>query len=102
MSTRDLDGQVIAESVEKVKEPALYKVLLHNDDYSSMEFVVLVLEAVFHKDNQEANRIMLNVHKQGIGVAGVFPLEIAETKVALVHDLAKKNEFPLRCSLEKA
>ncbi len=102
MPTKDMEGQVITENTEKVKEPDFYKVLLHNDDYSSMEFVVLVLESVFHKNNQEANQIMLNVHNQGIGVAGIFPYEIAETKVALVHDLAKRNEFPLRCSIEKA
>ena len=78
-----------------------WKVLLHNDDYTSMEFVVTILERVFHKSTPEATRIMLNVHQQGIGLAGVFTREIAETKVTVVHDLARKNEFPLRCSMEK-
>jgi len=84
-----------------VEEPPLYKVLLHNDDYTSMEFVVLLLEKVFNKSTAEATRVMLNVHQQGIGVAGIYNRQIAETKMAVVHDLARKNEFPLRCSMEK-
>jgi ATP-dependent Clp protease adaptor protein ClpS len=91
----------VADDKTEVKEPPLYKVLLHNDDYTSMEFVVLLLEKVFNKSTAEATRIMLNVHQQGIGVAGVYHKEIAETKVAIVHDLAQKNEFPLKCSIEK-
>lgn len=91
----ETDSRILAQ------EPPLYKVLLHNDDYTSMEFVVLLLEKVFNKSTPEATRIMLNVHQQGIGIAGVYHKEIAETKVAIVHDLAQKNEFPLRCSLEK-
>jgi ATP-dependent Clp protease adaptor protein ClpS len=83
-------------------EPPLYKVLLHNDDYTSMEFVVAILEQIFQKNHEEAIRIMLNVHEQGIGVAGIYTKEICETKIALVHDLARRNEFPLRCSMEKA
>ena len=98
---RDLEGWVVTEDRTRVKEPPLYKVLLHNDDYTSMEFVVLVLEKIFHKSTAEATRIMLNVHHQGIGVAGVYHKEIAETKVAIVHDLAQKNESPLKCSIEK-
>ena len=98
---RDFEGWVETDSKTKVTEPPLYKVLLHNDDYTSMEFVVLLLEKVFNKSTPEATRIMLNVHQQGIGVAGVYHKEIAETKVAIVHDLAQKNEYPLRCSLEK-
>jgi ATP-dependent Clp protease adaptor protein ClpS len=103
MSRKELDfeGWVLTDEKTKVKEPSLYKVLLHNDDYTSMEFVVLLLEKVFHKSIAEATRIMLNVHQQGIGIAGVYHKEIAETKVAIVHDLAQKNEYPLRCSLEK-
>lgn len=85
----------------ELQEPPLYKVLLHNDDYTTMDFVVMVLETVFHKDTGEATRIMLNVHHQGLGVAGVYTREIGETKVAIVHDLARKNQFPLKCSLEK-
>ncbi|KPK00049.1 MAG: Clp protease ClpS [Desulfobacterales bacterium SG8_35] len=98
---RDFEGWVATDHITKVNEPPLYKVLLHNDDYTSMEFVVLLLEKVFNKTTPEATRIMLNVHQQGIGVAGVYNKEIAETKVAIVHDLAQKNEYPLRCSLEK-
>ena len=99
--SRDFEGWVATDHKTGVKEPSMYKVLLHNDDYTSMEFVVLLLEKVFHKSTAEATRIMLNVHQQGIGVAGVFQKEIAETKVAIVHDLAQKNEYPLRCSIEK-
>ena len=98
---RDFEGWVATDDKTKVKEPPLYKVLLHNDDYTSMEFVVLLLEKVFNKSTPEATRIMLNVHQQGIGVAGVYHKEIAETKMAIVHDLAQKNEYPLRCTMER-
>jgi ATP-dependent Clp protease adaptor protein ClpS len=98
---RDFEGWVLSDEKTRVTEPPLYKVLLHNDDYTSMEFVVLLLEKIFHKSTAEATRIMLNVHQQGLGIAGVYLKEIAETKVAIVHDLAKKNEYPLKCSIEK-
>lgn len=88
-------------SEQKTKQPPLYKVLLHNDDYTTMEFVIFVLMTVFHKDEAEAAQIMLHVHKKGIGVAGVCAKEIAETRVSQVHELAKEHEFPLRCSLEE-
>ena len=90
----------IREELE-VREPSLYRVLLHNDDYTSMDFVIMVLEQVFHKSTAEASKIMLNVHNQGVGVAGVYTREICETKISQVHDLARKNEFPLRCSMEQ-
>lgn len=96
-----IEEKTIAKDKEEVKEPPLYKVLLHNDDYTTMDFVVMVLESVFRKDTSEATRIMLNVHHQGLGVAGVYTREIGETKIAIVHDLARKNQFPLKCSLEK-
>ena len=99
---KDSEGLAVTEKEQKVEEPPLYKVLLHNDDYTTMEFVVMILEIVFNKDSEDATRIMLNVHEQGVGVAGVYTREIAETKVAIVFDFAKKNEYPLRCSLEKA
>ncbi len=86
---------------EEVKEPRKYKVLLHNDDYTTMEFVVHILKTVFHKKEPEAVEIMLNVHKKGIGVCGIYPREIAETKVALVHKLARQEGFPLKCSMEE-
>ncbi len=84
----------------ETQEPPLYKVLLHNDDYTTMEFVIAILENVFHKSNADATRIMLNVHHEGIGVAGIFTKEVSETKISLVHELAQKNNFPLRCSME--
>lgn len=103
MSRTQKEGQggVLTEKEIETKKPAMYKVLLHNDDYTTMEFVVMILESVFHKDHVEASKIMLNVHQQGVGVAGVFTRDIAETKVVLVHELARKNEFPLRCSMER-
>lgn len=94
-------GETETISRDQVQEPPLYKVLLHNDDYTTMDFVVMILERVFGKDVEEATRIMWNVHNEGIGVAGLYPREIAETKVVTVHRLAKKSQFPLRCSLEK-
>ena len=86
---------------EELQEPPLYKVILHNDDYTTMDFVVMILEEIFHKSTEEATRIMLNVHHQGRGVAGIYTREIGETKVATVHRLARKNQFPLKCSLEQ-
>ena len=97
----NLEGWVITQDKKKLGHPPLYKVLLHNDDYTSMEFVVLILEKIFHKNTAEATRIMLTIHNKGTGVAGVYPREIAETKVAVVLDLARKNEYPLKCSMEK-
>lgn len=85
---------------EDIREPSMYKVLLHNDDYTSMEFVVEVLMAVFSKKFEEATRIMLDVHRRGVGVCGVYTYEVAETKVDTVHALAAENGFPLRCSME--
>lgn len=80
----------------------MYKVLLHNDDYTTMEFVVYVLQGVFHRSEAEATQIMLHVHKHGLGVAGVYTRDVAETRVAQVEALARANEFPLRCSLDEA
>ena len=87
---------------KKVIEPPLFKVLLHNDDYTTMEFVVMILEAVFHKSSMEATKIMLNVHNTGIGVAGIYTRDVAETKAKLVLELAKRYEHPLKCTIEKA
>lgn len=94
------EGLVLTEDKVETKEPRLYKVLLHNDDYTTMEFVISILETVFHKSPADATKIMLNVHNEGVGVAGVYTREICETKITVVHQLAKKNEFPLRCSME--
>lgn len=85
----------------KTKKPALYKVLLLNDDYTPMEFVVYVLEQYFSKTIEDATKIMFSVHQKGVGVCGIFPLEIAETKVAQVLELARINEHPLQCVMEK-
>lgn len=85
----------------RTDEPPLYRVLLLNDDYTTMEFVVDVLMRVFHKPEPEATRIMLNVHHQGVGVCGVYPYEIAETKVDTVDRLAKERGFPLKCLMER-
>ncbi len=94
-------GSTATKDRDKVQEPPLYKVLLHNDDYTSMEFVISVLEKVFRKSTSEATRVMLNVHQEGVGVAGIYTREICETKVVIVHDLARKSEYPLRCSIEQ-
>lgn len=99
---KEHESWVITDNRQKVEEPPLYKVLLHNDDYTTMDFVVMVLKVVFNKDHSEATTIMLSVHEQGVGVAGFFPRDIADTKISLVHDMARKNEFPLKCSMEKA
>jgi len=100
------DDSFIQEAVnttnqESLQEPPLYKVLLHNDDYTTMDFVVMILQTVFHKNIDEAARIMLNVHHQGVGIAGIYTRELGETKVEIVHRMARKNQFPLRCSLEQ-
>jgi len=97
----DDDVGVATETQKQVKKPPLYKVLLHNDDYTTMEFVVYILQTVFHKAETDAVRIMLAVHQQGVGVAGVYTYEIAEVKVDKVTELARANEFPLLCTLEE-
>lgn len=94
-------GETETISREQVQEPPMYRVLLHNDDYTTMEFVVWILQNVFHHDETAATRIMLHVHKNGIGVAGIYTHEIAETRAARVEALARAHEFPLRCSLEE-
>lgn len=86
---------------QKTKKPAMYRVLLLNDDYTPMEFVVSILMGVFNKSPEDATRIMLNVHQTGIGTCGVYTFEVAETKVAQVMDAAKRNHHPLQCTLEK-
>ncbi len=93
--------ETLTRQREEVREPPLYKVLLHNDDYTTMDFVVMILEHVFKKDTGEAARIMLNVHHRGVGVAGIYTREIGETKMAIVHSMARKHQYPLKCSLEK-
>jgi ATP-dependent Clp protease adaptor protein ClpS len=86
----------------RTKTPSPYKVLMLNDDYTPMEFVVHVLQSFFKMSIEDATRVMLHVHQRGVGVCGIFPYEVAETKVAQVMDFARKNEHPLQCTLEKA
>ena len=95
----DGESQVIVE--KKLKEPDRYRVLLHNDDYTSMDFVVAVLCSIFNKTTQEATAIMLNVHQQGVGQCGVYTHEVAETKVKRVQQAARAAGFPLKCTMEK-
>jgi ATP-dependent Clp protease adaptor protein ClpS len=94
------DAAVLTEEKKKLQPPQMYKVLMHNDDYTTMEFVIRILMTVFHHREEEAVRIMFDVHRRGVGVAGVYSYEVAETKVAKVTAAARQNEFPLRCSLE--
>ena len=98
----DYEELAVAESKEKLEKPPLFKVLLHNDHYTTMEFVVYVLVTVFNKNEDEAFRIMLAVHNEGVGVAGVYTFEIAETKAQKVMDLAREQEYPLMCSVQEA
>ena len=91
---------VVSDVSEDTEEPPMYKVLLHNDDYTTMEFVVHILMAVFHKSLEESTAIMLNVHRRGIGFCGLYPYEVAETKVETVHARAKEAGFPLQCTME--
>jgi ATP-dependent Clp protease adaptor protein ClpS len=100
-SDRDDNTGVATRTRPKVKKPSRYKVLILNDDYTPMEFVVFVLERLFNKSRAEATRIMLHIHNHGVGLCGVFSYEVAETKVAQVLDLARRNEHPLQCTLEK-
>ena len=85
----------------RTKKPSMYRVLILNDDYTPMEFVVLILERFFNKSREQATRIMLHVHQKGVGVCGVYTYEVAETKVAQVMDMARRNEHPLQCTMEK-
>jgi len=97
---RQTDGQVLERTRQETKKPELFKVLLLNDDYTTMEFVIEILESVFHKQPAEAYRIMMAVHTQGKGLAGVYPYDIAETKVETVIDRARENGFPLKATME--
>lgn len=102
MSRRGSGPVTIAspKSRQRVKRPQMFRVSLHNDDYTSMDFVVEVLKTIFRKSAQEAVKIMLNVHHQGVGMCGVYPSQVAETKVAAVHERARREGFPLKCSME--
>lgn len=97
----DIDVGIATKTKAKPKKPSQYKVLLLNDDYTPMEFVVMVLKRFFGMDLEQATRVMLHVHQKGVGVCGVFPYEVAETKVNQVTDFARQNQHPLQCTLEK-
>ena len=97
----DNDQGVAVKSRSKTKKPSMYRVLMLNDDYTPMEFVIHVLEHFFNKSHEEATQVMLHVHQKGVGVCGVYTYEIAETKVNQTMDLAQQNQHPLQCTIEK-
>ena len=97
----NLEEEILSETRDEVDEPPQFRVLLHNDDYTTMEFVVEVLMFVFRKPPTEATRIMLDVHHSGTGLCGVYPFELAETKVDTVENLARDRGFPLKCTMER-
>ncbi|RQD55526.1 ATP-dependent Clp protease adapter ClpS [Desulfonatronovibrio magnus] len=102
--TREItDEQVSQEAFEddEIREPRRFKVLLHNDDYTTMEFVIYVLQKVFNKTEGEAVQIMMSVHKNGIGICGIYTAEVAETKVVMVKSMARKEGYPLKCTMEE-
>ena len=94
-------GTVLERKEQALKPPAMYKVLLLNDDYTPMEFVVHILERYFAKNREEATKIMLHVHQKGVGVCGVYTYEVAETKVARVVELSRQHQHPLQCTMER-
>ncbi|OEU69429.1 MAG: ATP-dependent Clp protease adaptor ClpS [Desulfuromonadales bacterium C00003093] len=97
----ETDDSVLSETLDEVREPSMYRVLIHNDDYTTMEFVVEILVSVFNKPVEDAINIMLKVHREGIGLCGVYTYEVAETKVGTVETMARENGFPLKCSMER-
>jgi len=99
---RDTQSSVVAEPEVATRRPRMFNVLLHNDNFTTMDFVVGVLVTVFHRNEADAFRIMLQVHHEGVGVAGIYPYEVAEAKAAKVMHLAREREFPLLCSVEEA
>ncbi len=103
MATKEtIETGVLAEEDTEIREPEEYRVILLNDDFTTMEFVVAVIMTVFHKDLFEATRVMLDVHKKGRGVVGTYTYDIAATKISKVHSMARENGFPLKCIMEKA
>ncbi len=99
-SNEKTEGDTLTLENTKISKPSLYKVLLHNDDYTPMDFVVMILETIFHKKQEDAVSIMLNVHQKGRGICGVYTYEVAESKSQQVVESAKQNDYPLQCSME--
>ena len=95
-------GELELKPEQKLTEPKMYRVIMHNDHYTTMEFVVEVIMKVFHKPGAEATKIMLDIHKKGMGICGIYIYDIAITKISEVHTLAKKSQYPLKCSYEEA
>lgn len=103
-SMRTINSEQVDVDVKertRLEEPPMFEVLLHNDDYTTMDFVISVLQTIFQKSEVQATEIMLNVHNKGVGVAGIYTRDIAETKVAIVHDWAHQEGHPLRCTIQK-
>ncbi|MDH7552791.1 MAG: ATP-dependent Clp protease adapter ClpS [Spirochaetota bacterium] len=98
----DNEGDLQVKKDIQVKKPRMYKVILHNDHYTTMDFVVEVLVKIFHKNVMEATELMLQVHRNGFGICGVYTYDIAQTKANQVHSLARQREFPLKCTVEEA
>jgi ATP-dependent Clp protease adaptor protein ClpS len=101
LNTPGIKESVTSGTGEELREPPMYKVLLHNDDYTTMDFVVEILKSVFNKSIEDATKIMLKVHVEGLGVCGIYTFEVAETKVNTVHVIAAEKGFPLKCSMEE-
>jgi ATP-dependent Clp protease adaptor protein ClpS len=97
-----LETELKVKSSEKLLEPKMYRILMHNDHYTTMDFVIEVIMQIFHKPAAEATKIMLDIHKKGMGICGVYTYDIAVTKIFEVHKMAKKRQFPLKCSYEEA
>ena len=97
----EIEESILSSTKEEAKEPSMFRVLLHNDDYTTMDFVVEILMGVFNKSMEESILIMMSVRRQGIGICGLYTFEVAETKMNYVHALAREKKFPLRCSIEK-
>ncbi len=97
----ETEGETLVKTEKEVKEPPLYKVFLHNDDYTTMEFVVEILLHVFSRSMEDSTAIMLNVHRKGIGLCGIYTHEVSETKMDMVHTLAQEHGFPLKCTMER-
>lgn len=97
----DTQSDIASDTREDLDEPPMFRVMLLNDDYTTMDFVIEVVRVVFKKSLEDATQIMLNVHRQGVGVCGMYPFEVAETKVDMVHALANEHGFPLKCVMEK-